>query len=998
MENQFSFQSIILKLQQYWADYGCMIWQPYYTQVGAGTYNPATFLRVLGPEPWNVAYVEPSIRPDDGRYGDNPYRLQQHYQFQVILKPAPENVQELYLGSLMALGIDPHKHDIRFVEDNWNSPALGAWGLGWEVWLDGQEITQFTYFQQAGGQMVDPVAAELTYGLERIAMPLQRVRHFRKLQWSPERTYGDVNYQAEYEHSKYYFEVAGVERVRQMYELFAQEAGQCLSEGLVLPAHDYVLKCSHTFNILDTRGAVGVTERQAMFSQMRDLATKVARSFVEQRQELGFPWVVQAVEDTAVEAPETIETPDAPAEFLLEIGTEELPAADLESALAQLGEMVPALLDELRLSHGQVRVQGTPRRLVVSVADVSPQQPDQTTVVKGPPASRAFDADGKPTPAAAGFARGKGIDVADLQVREIDGGEYVVALVSEQGRSAPKVLSERLTTLVKGIHFDKNMRWNASNEGFSRPVRWLLALFGGQVVPFEYAGMCSGRVTRGLRFQEQSEFSVAGPAEYYTVLQAQGIILDPVERKAAIAAQVQKLMAEVNASQELDEGLLDEVNMLVEAPTALRGTFEEKHLELPPEVLISVMKKHQRYFPVKDASGKLMPYFVTVRNGGDQYLETVADGNEQVVRARFADAAFFIAEDLQQNKSLEDLLPRLDTLIFQYKLGSMLDKSKRIEAVVADLLAQFAVSPEEKTAALRAAHLCKADLVSHMVVEMTSLQGVMGRHYAGLLGEDKAVGQAIFEHYLPRTSGDACPQSKAGLLISLADRLDTLAGLFAAGLAPTGTKDPFAQRRAALGLVQNLVEKDLDFDLRQGLALAASKLPLEASPESLAACLDFIVGRQRNDLIERGFRYDVVDAVLAAQRHNPAGAMRAVQQLAAWVERQDWSATILPAYSRCVRITRDQTEQFAIAPDSFTDDAERALYTALQAAQSGRQSGSVDDALQAFLPLVPVINAFFEAVLVMDENVAVRANRLGLLQQVAGMLEGTADLSYLEGF
>lgn len=999
MNDDTSFQAIILKLQQYWADYGCMIWQPYYTQVGAGTYNPATFLRVLGPEPWNVAYVEPSIRPDDGRYGDNPYRLQQHYQFQVILKPAPENVQDLYLGSLVALGIDPHKHDIRFVEDNWNSPALGAWGLGWEVWLDGQEITQFTYFQQSGGQVVDPVAAELTYGLERIAMPLQRVRHFRKLQWSPKRTYGDVNYQGEYEHSKYYFEVAGVERVRQMYDLFVKEAEQCLSAGLVLPAHDYVLKCSHTFNILDTRGAVGVTERQAMFSQMRELATRVAKAFVEQRQELGFPWL----EETAAATPESAyaapPAPTGPAEFLLEIGTEELPAGDLESALAQLQEAVPALLEDLRLTHGDVRVMGTPRRLVVSVADLAPQQPDQTTVVKGPPASRAFDAEGKPTKAAEGFARGKGIDVADLEVRQMDGGEYVAAVVSEQGRSAPVVLSERLTALVKGLRFDKNMRWNASNEDFSRPVRWLLAMFDGQVVPFEFAGLVSDRITRGLRFQDQSEFSVANPAAYYAVLQAQGIILDPQERRQKIAEQVQKLMAEVQASTVLDEGLLDEVNMLVEAPTALRGSFEEKHLELPAEVLISVMKKHQRYFPVKDQEGNLMPYFITVRNGGDQYLETVADGNEQVVRARFADAAFFIAEDLQQNKTLEDLLPRLDTLIFQYKLGSMLDKSKRIEALTADLLAFFALTENEQQVARRAAHLCKADLVSHMVVEMTSLQGVMGRHYARLFGEDPAVGQAIYEHYLPRTSGDASPQSPAGLVVGLADRLDTLAGLFAAGLAPSGTKDPFAQRRAALGLVQMLVEKDLDFDLRQGLALAADKLPLAAGAQSLEDCLEFIVGRQRNDLIERGYHYDVVDAVLAAQRHNPAGVMRAVQQLTAWVARADWTDTIFPAYSRCVRITRAQPGQFTLSPAAFKEIAEKSLYQALQSARAcPRQPGSVEDALQAFLPLVPVINAFFEAVLVMDEDPAVRANRLGMLQQVSALLEGAADLTCLEGF
>lgn len=291
MTQSLDFQSVIMTLQKFWADHGCLIWQPYYTQVGAGTMNPATFLRVLGPEPWSVAYVEPSIRPDDGRYGQNPNRFQQHYQFQVILKPDPGNPQELYLQSLEALGINPREHDIRFVEDNWESPALGAWGLGWEVWLDGQEITQFTYFQQAGGLVVDPVAVEITYGLERITMPLQREHHFRTMHWNDKYTYGEINYQGEVEHSKYYFEVADVERQRQLYKIYEAEAEEALKNDLVLPAHDYILKLSHTFNILDTRGAVGVTERQTLFGRMRDLAHRNAENYVKQREEQGFPWL-----------------------------------------------------------------------------------------------------------------------------------------------------------------------------------------------------------------------------------------------------------------------------------------------------------------------------------------------------------------------------------------------------------------------------------------------------------------------------------------------------------------------------------------------------------------------------------------------------------------------------------------------------------------------------------------------------------------------------------
>jgi len=346
MSQPLFFQEVIMTLQRFWADQGCLIWQPYYSQVGAGTMNPATFLRVLGPEPWKVAYVEPSIRPDDGRYGENPNRFQQHYQFQVILKPDPGNPQELYLKSLEALGIDPRRHDIRFVEDNWESPALGAWGLGWEVWLDGQEITQFTYFQQAGGLTVDPVAVEITYGLERITMPLQHVHHFREMRWNKDRTYGDVNFQGEVEHSKYYFEVADVDRQRQLYSLYEKEAEEALGRGLVLPAHDYILKLSHTFNILDTRGAVGVTERQAMFAHMRDLSHRNAEAYVAQRQALEFPWLDdQSAKTTGTTITQTALTPlnlpAAPALFLLEIGTEELPAATWMARLPNCASECP---------------------------------------------------------------------------------------------------------------------------------------------------------------------------------------------------------------------------------------------------------------------------------------------------------------------------------------------------------------------------------------------------------------------------------------------------------------------------------------------------------------------------------------------------------------------------------------------------------------------------------------------------------------------------------
>jgi glycyl-tRNA synthetase len=1002
MSKTLDFQSIMLTLEKFWAEKGCLVWQPYYTQVGAGTMNPATYLRVLGPEPWNVAYVEPSVRPDDGRYGENPNRLQQHYQFQVILKPDPGNPQELYLDSLRALGIDPAEHDIRFVEDNWESPALGAWGLGWEVWLDGQEITQFTYFQQAGGIVLDPNAVEITYGLERIAIALQKVRSFREIQWSVDRKYGEVNLQAEQEHSKYYFEIADVDRLRQMFNLFEAEAEASLVEGLVLPAHDYILKCSNTFNVLDTRGAVGVTERQALFSRMRDLARRVAEAYVAQRQELGFPWgkadsaTLNAAKPAAVVALEVASAPDKAQSFLLEIGTEELPAADLQSALDQLAERVPAMLKDLRLDHGDIRVAGTPRRLTILVEKLAAHQPDKTSIIKGPPADRAFDAEGKPTPAASGFARGKGLKPEDLKIMEIDGGRYAAAEIHETGKPAGEVLKDALAGLAAVIKFDKVMRWNESQAGFSRPVRWLAAMFGQQVIPFQYAGLTAGNKTRGLRFGTAIESVIPSADDYADVLESQGILLNPAKRRSVIAEQVSRLAVSVGGRPAIDESLLDEVNNLVERPTALLGKFDPASLQLPAEVLISVMKKHQRYFPVIKADGELLPYFIAVRNGDDQSLETVTDGNEQVIRARFADAAFFINEDVRFK--LEEFVPRLSTLIFQFKLGSMLDRTQRIEKLVGSLHDSLALTPTEEKTALRAAHLCKADLATHMVVEMTSLQGVMGGYYARRSGEEEAVAKAIVEHYLPKSTGEASPSTKAGLAVSLADRLDMLAGLFTAGLAPTGTKDPYAQRRAALGLVQSLIAWDLDFDISAGLKQAAGNLPIAMSPEALQACLDFVIGRLKGYLTDQGYRYDVVDAVLAQQGINPAGAARACKQLTAWVQRADWN-TILPAFSRCVRITRGLKETFTVKPESLKEPSEKALLVEITRMEKVLQgSTSVDEFLNVFTPAIGAVNAFFDAVLVMSDDAVEKSNRLGMLQQIARLPEGIADLSLLEGF
>jgi glycyl-tRNA synthetase len=508
-----SMQEVIRRLHEFWAAHGCTIWQPYSEKVGAGTMNPATVLRVLGPEPWNVAYVEPSYRPDDGRYAENPNRMQMHHQYQVILKPDPGNPQELYLASLEAIGLDRTRHDIRFVEDNWESPALGAWGLGWEVWLDGQEITQFTYFQQAGSLTLDPVSVEITYGLDRIVMYLQHKTQVWDIDVDGVHTFAELYKDPEVEHCVYDFEVADVERLKRLFEIYKAEAAACIARGLAIPAHDFVLRQSHTFNLLDARGAIGVTERAKFFADMRGQAKAVSELYVAQRERLEFPWLKEASSKDA--AAPISQSPNHPISqspisnlqsLLLELGSEELPPQDVVDGIAQIEEKLAALLKSYKLSYGDLRVTGTTRRLVAHVTDLAPMQADEVVEKRGPALAQAYDTLGQPTKALEGFARGQGVAVAALEQRD----NYVYAVKRVAGKPAAEVLPALCLDLCTSLRWGKAMRWNSSGIAYSRPLRWITALYGEQVVPFTWAGVSSGRISRGPRFRRRRRATAAG--------------------------------------------------------------------------------------------------------------------------------------------------------------------------------------------------------------------------------------------------------------------------------------------------------------------------------------------------------------------------------------------------------------------------------------------------------------------------------------------------------
>ena len=953
------------------------------TEVGAGTLNPATFLRVLGPEPWRVCYVEPSVRPDDARYGENPNRIQTHTQFQVILKPEPGNPQELYLGSLRAVGVDVAAHDVRFVEDNWASPALGAWGLGWEVWLDGLEITQFTYFQQAGGISLDPPSVELTYGMERIMMALQGVNHFKDITYSTDVSYGEVFGQAEYEMSRYYLDDADIATNQALFDAYEAEAQRMIDARLPVPAHVYVLKCSHAFNVLDSRGAVSTTERAKAFARMRG-----------RRKEEGYPLgVVEPLAPPAL--PEVGTVPKGMATLALEIGVEEMPPHEVGSATAAVKQALVDRLATTRLEHGNVRAFATPRRVLALVDAVAPREEDHQQFVRGPKAQAAFGPDGEPTKAAAGFARGQGVDVAVLERVAVDGTQYVGVTQHVPGRSAHDVLAELLPAVVAGLHAEKNMRWNAPGLSFTRPIRWVLALLGDSVVPFTVSSITSGRTTYVHRTAALPQVSVQSADGFLDLLAEHGIVTDATDRRRRIIESASTLAAEVNGQIDAvgESALVDEITNLVEQPNALRGGFNPKYLDLPADILTTVMRKHQRYLPIRGTAGTLLPHFVAVANG-DCSPDLVRAGNEAVLRARYEDAAFFWRADLQIH--LQDLKLKLAKLTFADKLGSMGDRATRIATIGAELTHLIDLDNTDLATMQRAAALAKFDLASRMVIELPSLAGVMAREYALRAGEPEPVATALYEMEQPRTAGGALPQTGPGSLLALADRFDLLTGLFAVGAAPTGSSDPYAMRRAALGIVAILRAHPhlAQITIPAGLGAAARVQPVEVPTNALADAESFIAGRLEQQLLDAGHPHDHVKAVMLHAR-SPAMAGADIAELARLTNDPAFAA-LSAAIQRVSRIVPPGAE-----PDFdttlLTEPAEQALVAAYAKAHDALGDSPRDLATFAACAttLVDPINTFFDDILVMAEDPILRAARIGLLAGIRDLSSNVLDWSKL---
>lgn len=680
-------------------------------------------------------------------------------------------------------------------------------------------------------------------------------------------------------------------------------------------------------------------------------------------------------------------------DLLIEIGLEEMPARFVTDSMNQLAEKVEKWLNEQKISFKDIRKFSTPRRLTVLIEQVAEKQEDVQEEAKGPAKKIALDEEGNWTKAAFGFTKGQGATVEDIYFKEVNGVEYAFIQKFIKGKETKELLLE-LKELIESLSFPKNMRWGSYDLRYARPIQWLIVLFGNEVIPITITGVHSSNVTFGHRFIG-SKVELTEPAQYEEALLQQNVVADYDKRKQAIRDQLKNLEKEKNWIIPIDEDLLEEVTNLVEYPTALYGTFEEEYLNLPDEVLITTMREHQRYFPVKDQSGKLLPYFVTVRNGDSNYLENVARGNEKVLRARLSDANFFYQED--RKLSIEQALNKLDKIVFHEELGTVGDKVKRIVNISKQLGERIGLSESELSLVKRAAEISKFDLVTQMVYEFPELQGIMGEKYARLKGEKEEVAVALNEHYMPRHAEDEAPTSIVGAIVGIADKLDTIAGFFSIGKIPSGSQDPYALRRQASGIVQTVIAKSWRIPLNELFNLAINEYDVKDRTSIETEMMTFFKMRVKHVLQEQGIRYDIIDAVLDSS----------YQEINAYIDRakvltkesqSDEFKEIVEALSRVINIAK-KGEESEIEPSLFQKDEENALYEAyLQLKDEYNQltlKGDYATLFERFKELEEIINTYFDQIMVMAENEDIRRNRLSQMVQLANIITSFANLNVI---
>ncbi len=1008
-----TFQELINRLNKFWQDQGCIIHQGYDLEKGAGTLNPVTFLRCLGPEPYKAGYVEPCRRPTDGRYGENPNRVQHYFQYQAILKPSPPDIQTIYLQSLKAIGFNLSDHDIRFVHDDWENPTIGAAGLGWEAWIDGMEVTQITYFQVCGGLPVEVVTGELTYGLERLAMYLQNVDNIFDLQWNEETTYGEIYHRNEIEWSRYNFEISSVPMWRRSFEDYEKEAAVLVEKKLPLPAYDFVMKASHAFNILDARGAISVTERTGYITRIRSLARDVAKAYIESREAMSYPLLKKESASPPPSLPPGIDElkmleKSEKEDFLLEIGSEELPATFVPIGLGNLEQSIKKWLDKQNLPYSGLSVYGTPRRLAVIIHDLATKKASQITEKKGPKVSQAYNESGEILPPGLGFFKSLKIEAPEkealmrgaiegMSIRQVNGTDYLFAQIQSDAKSTASLLQAEMPNIILNLSFPKKMRWANFDITYARPILWMTALFGKTTIPFRITNIISGKTTYGHRQLSPASIELNHPQEYLTKLRNADVLVDIEERKQAILDQLEQVKKETSATA-LEEGrVLNEVLYLVEKPFVTHTTFDPAFLKAPKELLISEMVQHQKYFPLGNKDGGLINSFVITANNTPS--DKIRAGNQKVLSARLSDGVFLYHQDLKI--SMDDMNDKLRSVTFQKDLGTVWDKVERILDNVKSVHRRLPIC--KLNDALRAAQLCKVDLASSVVYEFPELQGIIGRSFALEQGETSAVARAIEEHWMPLGEKAPLPETTTGILVGIADKLDNLVGCFAIGLKPSSSSDPYALRRQILGIIKMLIRGKYHLPLSEVLGECYDHIKAKNKGDKTKTLSDlskFITQRIKTVFQDYGFSSDIIEASLSTAADDIYDTFCRVSALQKFRKDESRFLQLYEVYKRA-KGQLEQFEQMDFSESLLKEDAEKALYRQLQQIQ-GKLSKTLemkhyDEAYNLVATLQPPLAKLFDEVRILAEDEALKYNRLALLQKVFDRFSLLLDFSKIKG-
>lgn len=1059
-----NFQEFVFALTHYWTNLGCIWSQPYDSQMGAGTFHPHTFLKGIGPEPWYAVYVQPCRRPVDGRYGKSTYRFQHYYQLQVLLKPAPTNIVDIFLRSLEAVGIKLVDNDIALLEDDWKGPTLGAWGLGWEVRANGQEVTQFTYFQQLGGLDVDVVSGEITYGLERLYMYAKGMKSALDIPYNDSFTYGDIFVQNEYEFSFFNFKDANVKELFAYFELCEKNVFELCAKNLVLPAYDYVLQASHTFNLLDARGVISVSERQRYIGRVRDCAKQCAQLYRETREKLGFPMMSRAqmsVENTSAtktyqEVKETeldclkkgkdkINISDVGKQnaaekhppLIIELGVEEMPPSFQSEASDFLNKKTDEWIKDLKskfvfdknfvkaLEASSFQSFISSRRIALKIENLPGFEPNQEIEIWGPAERIAKNPDGTLTQAGEGFCKKNSIPIEQIEFKNKGESKFLYAKKHVSGEKLAQKFCELFLDWIEQIPAALKMKWqnDPNSKTFIRPVRWLLALNGDEVLKVSAFELNADRITFGQRILSPQPMTLHHASEYESALREAHVEVEREKRRQKILEASAVLLKPFSGNVVDDKGLLEKCIGLTESPNIFVGEFDKKYLELPRKLIVSVLREHMNYFAVENKAGDILPFYVGVANYACRDTQNMVRGTQDVVIGRLDDGEFYYRNDLET--PIGEFRERLKSQLFQAGMGTLFEKSERIESIAEacckslSSIPAMRARPDILEIVKEAAKFCKADLKTGCVQEFPDeMQGEMGgilvktQKIFGQKTDDIAI--AIQEHYLPAGASQQLPSTLQGRIVSLADKLDSLLMLINSGADVKGNKDPFGLRRIAIGILRicglnGNDENVLPFGIEQLVALGLKCLQqakVKVSDNTFEKACSFLKGRMR-----AGWRDELdsraIDAVCDGKNELSVVQSKefvwAITNALTLTGENSLLSALLP-YKRCRNVTlpfeKIRTQFNEIDVKLFRHAHENTLWEEVLRVSKEKElllkNSDFEKLILVLTEIGKPLAAFFENVMVNDKDENLKKNRLAILFKIRDIYEDVADFSKIQ--